>query len=96
MSTDVPQIWLTYREFAALMNCEPAEARQVSIAAGLDRRKSRDGQTRVKLTEPLADAFLDIVMRQLLERNMTANTDHLRAVHERMAKPHTRTARLAG
>jgi hypothetical protein len=93
VSTDVPQIWLTYREFAALMNCDLAEARQAAIAASLDRRKSRDGQTRVKLTDPLADAFLDAVMRQFLECNTTVSVGRLRAIGEIMGKP---SARLAG
>lgn len=92
----MPQIWLTYSEFAALLNCDPAEVRKASIAAGLDRRKSRDGQTRVKLTQPLADAFLNSVMRQFLERNMEASATHLRAVREQMGKPFDRTERLAG
>jgi hypothetical protein len=82
----VPQIWLTYKEFAALMNCDPAEARKVSIAAGLDRRKSRDGQTRIKLTPALAMAFLDLVVREFLEWQMTACAGDLGAVRERAAK----------
>ncbi len=90
----MPQIWLTYREFAALINCEPVEARIASITTGLDRRKSRDGLTRVKLTEPLADAFLDIVMRQFLECEIGACANHLRSVHEQMAKPFPRTEPL--
>ncbi len=92
----MPQIWLTYSEFAALMKCDPAEARQASIAAGLDRRKSRDGLTRVKLTQPLAEVFFDIVMRQFLEREMTASAARLRTVHEQMVRPFARAERLTG
>ena len=40
----MPQIWLTYDELAALMNCNPARAREAAIAFRLDRRKSRDGR----------------------------------------------------
>ena len=54
----MPQIWLTYDELAALMDCNPADARRAALAIRLDRRKSRDGQTRVKLTPSLADALL--------------------------------------
>jgi hypothetical protein len=86
VSTDVPQIWLTYSEFAALIDCDPAEARKASIAAGLDRRKSRDGETRIKLTPQLATAFLDIFMQRSLERQMTDCVSDLRTTHELMQK----------
>lgn len=84
VSIDVPQIWLTYSEFAALMNCDPVEARRVSIAAGLDRRKSRDGQTRIKLTQPLTEAFLDCILRQFLERQISGCAGELRIMRQRM------------
>jgi hypothetical protein len=89
----VPQIWLTYSEFAAFMNCDPAEARKASIAARLDRRRSRDGQTRIKLSPPLTTVFLDTLMRQFLERQMTACASDLHALHEvmrRMPQPEVR------
>jgi hypothetical protein len=84
VGSNVPQIWVTYSEFAALMNCDPAEARKAAIAAGLDRRKSRDGRTRIKLTPPLTDAFLDCILRQLLELQMADCAGELRVLHERM------------
>jgi hypothetical protein len=83
-SIDVPQIWVTYSEFAALIDCDPTEARKASIAAGLHRRKSRDGETRVKLTSTLATTFLDMLVRQSLEWRMTACADDLRSAHELM------------
>jgi hypothetical protein len=45
----MPQIWMTYREIAALLGCEPDEARIRVVQRSLDRKKSRDGLTRVKL-----------------------------------------------
>lgn len=96
VSSDVPQIWLTYSEFAALLNCDPAEVRKASIAAGLARRKSRDGETRVKLTQPLADAFLHSVMRQFFKRSMEASSADPRVLREQMGKSFDRAERLAG
>lgn len=83
--TRVPQIWLTYDELAAWMSCDLAEARVTAIAIGLDRRKSRDGQTRAKLSRPLAEAFLHEMLRQRLEREMAACAAELRQMRERMA-----------
>jgi hypothetical protein len=81
----VPQIWLTYDELAALMDCDPAGARGAALAIQLDRRKSRDGQTRAKLTASLTEAFLDAELRQRLEREIEACAGDLRAMRERMA-----------
>jgi len=81
----VPQIWLTYDELAAWMNCDRAEARVAAMAIGLDRRKSRDGQTRAKLSPPLAEAFLHDMLHQRLEREAAACADELRLMRERMA-----------
>ena len=45
----VPQIWMTYGELAALLGCETGDARMQAAQRSLDRKKSRDGHTRVKL-----------------------------------------------
>jgi hypothetical protein len=45
----MPQIWMTYDELATLSGCSAAEARMQAMHLSLDRRKSRDGNTRVKL-----------------------------------------------
>jgi hypothetical protein len=52
------QIWLTYDELAELIDCTPASARDHAIREDLARRRSRDGNTRVKLSKPLIEAFL--------------------------------------
>jgi hypothetical protein len=80
----VPQIWLTYDELTALIDCDPAGARGAALAMRLDRRKSRDGQTRVKLTPSLIEAFLDGVMQHRLEQEIAACAGDLRAMRERM------------
>jgi hypothetical protein len=81
----VPQIWLTYDELAALMDCDPAAARSAALAIRLDRRKSRDGQTRAKLTPSLTEALLDTMLQRRLELEIAACAGDLRAMRERMA-----------
>jgi hypothetical protein len=81
----VPQIWLTYDELAALMDCDPVTARGAAVAIGLDRRKCRDGYTRAKLTPSLTIAFLDRALSDHLQREIQASVDDLRAIHEQMA-----------
>ena len=45
----MPQIWMTYGEIAALLGCTAEAVRAKAVARSLDRKKSRDGLTRVKL-----------------------------------------------
>ena len=45
----MPQIWMTYGEIAGLLGCDESQARAHAAARSLDRKKSRDGFTRVKL-----------------------------------------------
>ncbi|WP_426418656.1 hypothetical protein [Bradyrhizobium genosp. A] len=82
----MPQIWLTYDELAALMDCDGAEARSGAAAIPLDRRKSRDGHTRVKLNAYLTEAFLDASLQQRLEQESAACASDLRTMLERMAE----------
>jgi hypothetical protein len=86
----VPQIWLTYDELATLMNCDRARARAAAAAIPLDRRRSRDGQTRAKLTPSLTEAFLEAMVDQRLGQEIAACAGDLHAMRERM------TARAAG
>ena len=93
------QIWLTYEELAALMGCDRAAARAAAIAIRLDRRKSRDGETRAKLTPSLTEAFFDRVLARRLELEITGCAGDLRTMHQRMvgrstALPDLRNARV--
>lgn len=45
----MPQIWLTYEELGLFARRDGASARQAAIRLGWDRRRCRDGQTRIKL-----------------------------------------------
>ncbi len=70
----MPQIWMTYVELAALLDCSVESARAYAFA--LDRKKSRDGLTRAKLNVELiarfigrirdADPMLDNAVQELL------------------------------
>ncbi|MBR1133835.1 hypothetical protein [Bradyrhizobium iriomotense] len=57
----MPQIWMTYDELATLTGCSAAKARLQAMHLSLDRRKSRDGNTRVKLNPALMARFFETV-----------------------------------
>ena len=57
----MPQIWMTYDEIADLLGCEPDQARAQSFHRSLDRKKSRDGLTRVKLDLEWAGRFVTAI-----------------------------------
>ncbi|MET3910398.1 hypothetical protein ABID59_004756 [Bradyrhizobium sp. S3.3.6] len=57
----MPQIWMTYDELATLSGCSAAEARVLALHLSLDRRKSRDGNTRVKLDFALTTRFFETI-----------------------------------
>jgi hypothetical protein len=54
----MPQIWMTFREIAGLLGCDESRARVYAAARALDRKKSRDGFTRVKLDPHCMALFL--------------------------------------
>jgi hypothetical protein len=96
----VPQIWLTYDELAALMDCNPAAARSVAAAVPLARRRSRDGRTRAKLNGALTEIFLERMSRGWFDRDpaddsiagdaaadSTADAGKLWAILDQMARP---------
>lgn len=54
----MPQIWMTYDEIGAMIGCSAYEARVRTIGKLLERRKSRDGNTRVKLDVTWTAVFI--------------------------------------
>jgi hypothetical protein len=52
------QIWLTYSELGEMYGRSAVEAREAAIEEGWDRRRCSDGQSRVKLPEGAAHAFI--------------------------------------
>jgi hypothetical protein len=88
----VPQIWLTYDELGALMDCNAAAARMIAAAVPLARRHSRDGRTRAKLNGALTEIFLDRMSRERFDRDTaaretTAYAGRLWTLLEQMAGP---------
>ena len=81
----MPQIWMTYAEIGALLNCPPMAAREVVIEIGLDRRRSRDGQTRVKLNARLTQVFFNAMVEAWVDGELKVCAGNLHAVHRRMA-----------
>jgi len=57
----MPQIWMTYQELATLCDIGVDEARMQAQQQLLDRRRSRDGNTRVKLNAALIARFLETI-----------------------------------
>ncbi|MGY4457984.1 hypothetical protein ACVWYI_001944 [Bradyrhizobium sp. LB13.1] len=80
----MPQIWMTYSELAALGGCTPAEARMRAIHLSLDRRKSRDGTTRVKLDLALTAKFFASVRES--DFDLDSAIEALQATHRQMAE----------
>jgi hypothetical protein len=75
----MPQIWMTYVELARLLHCSPEEAREQAIAVQADRKKSRDGLSRVKLNAAWMELFIGYVR----------GVDRFeRAAHELRSLPH--------
>jgi hypothetical protein len=57
----MPQIWMTYDEIAGLLGCSADAARAKAVYRSLDRKKSRDGLTRVKLDADWTAHFIAAV-----------------------------------
>lgn len=80
----MPQIWMTYEELATLNGCNRSEARLRAIHLSLDRRKSRDGATRVKLDLALTAKFFASVRES--DFDLDSAIEALRATHRQMAE----------
>ena len=80
----MPQIWMTYDELATLCECSGSEARLRAIHLSLDRRKSRDGTTRVKLDLALTARFFASVRES--DFDLDSAIEALQATHRQMAE----------
>lgn len=79
----MPQIWMTYEELATLSGCTAAEARVQALHLSLDRRKSRDGNTRVKLNVALMARFFETIRES--EFGLDDAITALREAHRQMS-----------
>ena len=80
----MPQIWMTYDELGSLCECSSSEARLRAIHLSLDRRKSRDGTTRVKLDLVLTAKFFASVRES--DFDLDSAIEGLQATHRQMAE----------
>ena len=79
----MPQIWMTYDELATLSGCSATEARVLALHLSLDRRKSRDGNTRVKLDFGLMTRFFETIREG--EFGLDDAISALRETHRQMS-----------
>ncbi|MGY3346735.1 MULTISPECIES: hypothetical protein [unclassified Bradyrhizobium] len=80
----MPQIWMTYDELGTLCHCSGDEARVRAIHLSLDRKKSRDGATRVKLDLALTADFFASIRKSNFD--LDSAIEALRATHRQMAE----------
>jgi predicted transcriptional regulator len=80
----VPQIWMTYGEIAALLGCTPDEVRVQAVHRSLDRKKSRDGFTRVKLDSEWTASFFAAIRNA--DPMLNQAISKLRTIHGEMAR----------
>lgn len=80
----MPQIWMTYDELAALCGCSSADARLRVNHLALDRKKSRDGVTRIKLNLALTAKFFEMIKET--DYNLDAAIEELHQTYHQMAR----------
>jgi predicted transcriptional regulator len=80
----MPQIWMTYDELAALVGCSRGDVKLRVNHLSLDRKKSRDGTTRVKLNLALTAKFYEMIKET--EYNLDVAIEELHQTYRQMAK----------
>ncbi len=75
---------MTYDELAKLCGCGSAEARLVVNHLALDRKKSRDGVTRIKLNLALTAKFFEMIKET--DYNLDACIEELHRTYRQMAR----------
>jgi hypothetical protein len=91
----MPQIWMTYDELAAMLDCTVVEARARVRLEGLDRKISRDGKKRAKLNMAMTGIFIEQL--KTIDYASDRAIEDLRRVHgllSRRANPPRLLARL--
>lgn len=79
----MPQIWMTYQELGKLCGFSADEARLQAQQLLLDRRRSRDGHTRVKLNAMLTARFIETIREA--EPDLDEAIAALRDTHRQMS-----------
>ena len=86
----MPQIWMTYDEIAGLLGCSADTARAKAVYRSLDRKKSRDGLTRVKLDVEWTAHFVAAIREA--DPALDEAVRGLQTVHSEMARDAGREA----
>jgi len=79
----MPQIWMTYIELGSLLACAPHEARDRAISIGADRKRSRDGLSRVKLPPSWAELFIERIRSNDRSERVARELSELQHLHQR-------------
>ena len=90
----MPQIWMTYDELGTLCDCTSSDAKLRAVHLSLDRKKSRDGATRVKLDLALTAKFFASVRES--DFDLDSAIEALQATHRQMAELLTPNEFLSG
>jgi hypothetical protein len=80
----MPQIWMTYEELAEMLICPVTEARERVHLERLDRKISRDGKPRVKLSMAMIGIFVERL--KTIDLAMDCAVEDLRHVHGLMSE----------
>ena len=80
----MPQIWMTYDEIAGLLGCSADAARAKAVYRSLDRKKSRDGLTRVKLDSEWTAHFVTAIRET--DPALDEAVRGLQTIHGQMAR----------
>ena len=75
----MPQIWMTYEELAGMLDCTILEVRELVHLERLDRKISRDGKKRAKLSPAMVGIFVERL--NTIDLTIDRAVDELRDVH---------------
>jgi hypothetical protein len=81
----MPQIWMTYEELAGMLDCTVSEARERVHLERLDRKISRDGHKRAKLSLAMIGIFIEWL--KTIDHATDRAVDDLRRAHSLMSEP---------
>ena len=87
----MPQIWMTYEELAGMLDCTVMEARERVHLERLDRKISRDGKKRAKLSVAMTNIFIEQIKTGALAMDQTVGD--LRTIHGLMKQERNGTLR---
>ena len=88
----MPQIWMTYEELAGMLDCTVMEARERIHLERLDRKISRDGKKRAKLSMAMTGIFIERL--RTIDHTIDRAVGDLRHVHDLLSERADQPRRL--